>query len=71
MTPFLVLLSTAFVAAGVGQSKHLDLLFTPMEVVAMAVRGSGGGLTRRRSVGHTRAAYGITRCRTRMDLRES
>jgi Ca2+:H+ antiporter len=35
VTPFLVLLSTAFVAAGVGEAKHLDLLFTPMEVVAV------------------------------------
>ena len=35
VTPFLVLLSTAFVAAGVGHAKHLDLLFTPMEVVAV------------------------------------
>ena len=35
VTPFLVLLSTVFVAAGVGHAKHLDLLFTPMEVVAV------------------------------------
>jgi Ca2+:H+ antiporter len=35
VTPFLVLLSTAFVAMGVGQATHLDLLFTPMEVVAV------------------------------------
>jgi Ca2+:H+ antiporter len=35
VTPFLVLLSTAFVAAHVGHATHLDLLFTPMEVVAV------------------------------------
>jgi Ca2+:H+ antiporter len=35
VTPVLVLLSTAFVAAGMVQAKHLDLLFTPMEVVAV------------------------------------
>ena len=35
VTPFLVLLSTVFVAAGVGHSTHLDLLFTPMEVAAV------------------------------------
>jgi Ca2+:H+ antiporter len=35
VTPFLVLLSTAFVAGGVGHATHLDLLFTPMEVVAV------------------------------------
>jgi Ca2+:H+ antiporter len=35
VTPFLVLLSAVFVAMGVGQAKHLDLLFTPMEVVAV------------------------------------
>jgi Ca2+:H+ antiporter len=35
VTPFLVLLSTVFVAARVGHATHLDLLFTPMEVVAV------------------------------------
>jgi Ca2+:H+ antiporter len=35
VTPFLVLLSTAFVAAGMAHAHHLDLLFTPMEVVAV------------------------------------
>jgi Ca2+:H+ antiporter len=35
VTPVLVLLSAAFVAGGVGNAKHLDLLFTPMEVVAV------------------------------------
>jgi len=35
VTPVLVLLSAAFVAGGVGHAKHLDLLFTPMEVVAV------------------------------------
>ena len=35
VTPILVLLSTAFVAAGMAHAKHLDLLFTPMEVVAV------------------------------------
>jgi Ca2+:H+ antiporter len=35
VTPVLVLLGTAFVAGGVGQARHLDLLFTPMEVVAV------------------------------------
>jgi Ca2+:H+ antiporter len=35
VTPFLVLLSTAFVAAGMAQARHLDLLFTPMEIVAV------------------------------------
>jgi len=35
VTPFLVLLSTAFVAAGVGHARHLDLLFTTMEVAAV------------------------------------
>jgi Ca2+:H+ antiporter len=35
VTPFLVLLSAVFVAAGVGHATHLDLLFTPMEVVAV------------------------------------
>ena len=35
VTPALVLLSAVFVAAGVGHATHLDLLFTPMEVVAV------------------------------------
>jgi Ca2+:H+ antiporter len=35
VTPFLVLLSTVFVAAGMPKAHHLDLLFTPMEVVAV------------------------------------
>jgi Ca2+:H+ antiporter len=35
VTPFLVLLSTAFVAAGMEHARHLDLLFTAMEVVAV------------------------------------
>src|SRR5205823_11761702 len=35
VTPFLVLLSSAFVAMGMGHAKHLDLLFSPMEVVAV------------------------------------
>jgi Ca2+:H+ antiporter len=35
VTPALVLLSTAFVAGGMAHAKHLDLLFTPMEVVAV------------------------------------
>src|SRR4029450_13162974 len=35
VTPFLVLLSTVFVALHVGHAQHLDLLFTPMEVVAV------------------------------------
>jgi Ca2+:H+ antiporter len=35
VTPFLVLLSTAFVASGMEHARHLDLLFTSMEVVAV------------------------------------
>ena len=35
VTPFLVLLSSVFVALHVGHATHLDLLFTPMEVVAV------------------------------------
>ena len=35
VTPALVLLSTVFVAAGMQHAHHLDLLFTPMEVVAV------------------------------------
>jgi len=34
-TPFLVLLSAGMVAAGMGQSQHLNLVFSPMEVVAV------------------------------------
>jgi Ca2+:H+ antiporter len=35
VTPALVLLSTVFVGAGMEHARHLDLLFTPMEVVAV------------------------------------
>jgi Ca2+:H+ antiporter len=35
VTPFLVLLSAAMVAMGMGQSHHLNLIFSPMEVVAV------------------------------------
>ncbi len=35
VTPALVLLSIAFVAGGVGNATHLDLIFTPMEIVAV------------------------------------
>jgi Ca2+:H+ antiporter len=35
VTPFLVLLSAAFVAGGMQHAHHLDLLFSPMEVVAV------------------------------------
>jgi Ca2+:H+ antiporter len=35
VTPFLVLLSAAMVAGGAAQAHHLDLLFSPMEVVAV------------------------------------
>ena len=35
VTPFLVLLSAVFVASGMEHAKHLDLLFTPLEVVAV------------------------------------
>jgi Ca2+:H+ antiporter len=35
VTPFLVLLSTVFVAMHMQHAHHLDLLFTPMEVVAV------------------------------------
>jgi Ca2+:H+ antiporter len=35
VTPFLVLLSAVFVAMGMKGAHHLDLLFTPMEVVAV------------------------------------
>jgi Ca2+:H+ antiporter len=34
-TPFLVLLSAAMVGMGMGKATHLDLIFTPMEVVAV------------------------------------
>src|SRR5262245_61719605 len=34
-TPFLVLLSALMTAMGIGQSHHLDLIFSPMEVVAV------------------------------------
>jgi Ca2+:H+ antiporter len=34
-TPFLVLVSALMVAMGLGQSHHLDLIFSPMEVVAV------------------------------------
>jgi Ca2+:H+ antiporter len=35
VTPFLVLLASAFVACGMEHAHHLDLLFTPMEIVAV------------------------------------
>ena len=35
VTPFLVLLSAIFVASGMGGAHHLDLVFSPMEVVAV------------------------------------
>ena len=35
VTPILVLLSAIFVACGMSQTFHLDLVFTPMEVVAV------------------------------------
>lgn len=35
VTPFLVLLSACFVAGGMTHAHHLDLLFTPLEVVAL------------------------------------
>lgn len=35
VTPVLVLLSAALAAGGVGAAKNLDLLFTPMEIVAV------------------------------------
>jgi Ca2+:H+ antiporter len=35
-TPFLVLLSMVFTRLHVGQSTHMDLIFSPMEVVALA-----------------------------------
>jgi Ca2+:H+ antiporter len=35
VTPFLVLLSAAMVAMGMGSAKHLNLVFSPMEVVAV------------------------------------
>ena len=34
-TPFLVLVSAGMVAMGMGQSRHLDLIFSPMEVAAV------------------------------------
>jgi Ca2+:H+ antiporter len=36
-TPFLVLLSTALTACHVGHSRHMDLIFSPMEVVAVMI----------------------------------
>lgn len=35
VTPFLVLLASVFVMAGMPHAKNLDLLFTPMEIVAV------------------------------------
>jgi Ca2+:H+ antiporter len=35
VTPALVLLSVAFVTGGIGAAEHLDLIFTPMEIVAV------------------------------------
>ena len=35
VTPFLVLLASVFVAGGMEHAKNLDLLFTPMEIVAV------------------------------------
>jgi Ca2+:H+ antiporter len=35
VTPFLVLLASVFVASGMQHAHHLDLIFTPMEVVAV------------------------------------
>jgi Ca2+:H+ antiporter len=35
VTPVLVLLSAVFVACGMSQAHHLDLIFTPMEVMAV------------------------------------
>jgi Ca2+:H+ antiporter len=35
VTPFLVLLSAVFVMMGIGGTRHLDLVFSPMEVVAV------------------------------------
>jgi Ca2+:H+ antiporter len=35
VTPFLVLISAAFVAGGMTHAHHLDLLFSPLEIVAL------------------------------------
>ena len=35
VTPLLVLLASVFVSFGVGHAKHLDLIFSPMEIVAV------------------------------------
>jgi len=36
-TPFLVLLSTVLTAFHVGQSRNMDLIFSPMEVMAVMI----------------------------------
>ncbi|HEV8608021.1 MAG TPA: calcium/proton exchanger [Tepidisphaeraceae bacterium] len=37
VTPLMVLLSAAFVSLGIGHSKFMDLIFSPMEVVAIVL----------------------------------
>jgi Ca2+:H+ antiporter len=37
VTPLMVLLSAAFVSMGIGHSKFMDLIFSPMEVVAIVL----------------------------------
>jgi Ca2+:H+ antiporter len=37
VTPVVVLLSAAFVAMGIGNSRFMDLIFSPMEVVAIVL----------------------------------